>query len=742
MLKVDASLEFTNELDIPAPDVYIDSSEVYNDKIIVYYYIQDSQDNWAVNPIVLDNISIFIYCNDVLFTESLISIKNRNKIIDGKVYSNVTFNIQSPDITLRAYCGNSKVKGKEVTEKVLSFNLLTQSSYDETTYTYYNKNKDLRILQVQNRFDYVNEDDINTSNISNHLYVSHTTNKNAALGFSFDLENFLIKKSKQYSTLKNNKKYREIILNNSYIVQDSVQFYKKNVTLLNSEYIKISSNVNIIKAQDGIDENIYIITSTDDGDHKNDTNKYSVKVSFSVNNYANEFLGDHIINKLSSVESFISTYKQIFEDISLDKKIVDKNTYIFENYYEMYFSEIKNAIQQLSEIFSFYTGNDISRYYSLFLSLFHPLTAKIYLFENLLNNIKLMNEYLIYLLDRTNDALQDNTNTKPFIGHEIEFKFKDLDGRIQYELIDYDYQYRNGYEVISMDESSIRFDEEIAGLKILSSAEKNVRLMYEANKYFGSTSSEIYSNIKHFSISYVDLPNKSYDILNSSIDEKITSYNEIFITLDQLKKFNFIFKTPESYYFQVLYENAYIKSISAKNNTSVNKLQKTIVFDPNLDSSQKSLQCIADTGVSKLYYILNKEYFMDVPSNIYQYKSSVQNDTTAVGVYPISADTKNNPEAKPSLIGHYNNFFEDRLVLAAQNYEVWSLEAVHLNDIYKNSLRLFNKYYILEKKKTLANNPEVIIEYPFESELTSNIPSKYLNRFVNSYELIASIEDL
>ena len=525
-------------------------------------------------------------------------------------------------------------------------------------------------------------------------------------------------------------------------MQDSVQFYKRNVDVLNSEYVKINSKVNILKAQDGIDENIYIVTSADDGDHKNDRNKYSVRVSFTVNNYANEFLWREIIDNLSTIESFISTYKQIFEDVYLDKKIVDKNIYIFENYYETYLEQIKSSVQNLSEIFSFYTGNEITRYQSLFLSIFHPLTAKIFLFESLLNNIKLINEYLIYLLDRTNDKLDDNNNSNLFITNEIEFKFTDVDGRIQYELIDYDYDYRNGYEVISMDESSVRFEEEITSLKILSSAEKNVRLMYEANKYFGSTSSDIYSNIKHFSISYVDLLNKSYDILNTSIDEKITAYNEIFVTLDQLKKFNFNLRAPESYYFQVMYQNAYIKSISSKNNTSVNKLQTTTVFDPNLDSSQKSLQYIADTGVAKLYYILNKDHFMDVPSNIYQYESSVQNDTTVVGVYPISTETRNNPEAKPSLIGHYNNFFEDHLVLAGQNYEVWSLEAAHLHDIYKNSLRLFNKYYILEKKKTLANNPEVIIEYPFQSELTSNIPSKYLNRDVNSYEIIASVEDL
>jgi len=134
---------------------------------------------------------------------------------------------------------------------------------------------------------------------------------------------------------------------------------------------------------------------------------------------------------------------------------------------------------------------------------------------------------------------------------------------------------------------------------------------------------------------------------------------------------------------------------------------------------------------------------MTVPSNIDQFQATLESGGESQGIYPITQDLLNNPEAKSSLVGYYNNFFEDTLVISGQNYEIWSLNDVVLNDIYKNNLRMFNKYYILEKKKTISLPPqENILQFPFENDLIQDIPTKYLNREISNYEILISVEEL
>lgn len=741
MLKVQEPISISSDLDLPAPEVYIDSSEVEAGKITTYFYIEDNLSNWSANPLVLNNISLFIYCNDILFTESLSSLVKRNTITNGKLYSNVTFYTDADNIEIRAYCGNKNIKGTEVLEKVLNLNKIVSSKSNEETYKFYNKNKDLRILSVQNKLESV-EEQIFVPNIYNNLFVSYTTNKKALFAFVIDLEDYLNRNSKQYNILKKNKKYREVILNNSYILEDTIKFYKKNLSISNNDYKIINTANTLIKAQDGVDENKYIITSVDDNNEIHDRSRYALKVSFTIKNYANEYLGQSILKRLTDAKTFILNYKQQFEDIQGDKVIENKNYYIFENLYEQYINDIKSSIQNLSEIFSFYTNNDLEEYYSLFFNIFHPLSAKKTLFEKVLYNINLIEVYINNLLEKASMSDVQNTADQLFHIFEHEFSFTNIEGRKDYEIIDYDFNYRSGYEVISMENSSNRFEEDVKTLKIYTESQKNARKLYESDKYFANTSSELYNKINHLSISYIDIDGKSYDLLNNSLDEKVSNYSEIFIILDNLKKLNFNPQLLESYYFQILYENAYVKNISNPKNISPNNLQKTSLFDPNLATKQKFLEYIAGTGIVRLYYILNENSYIPVPSNIYQYQATLVTGSEYTGIFPVNQQVLDTPETKATLIGMYNTFFEDKIVFSGQNYEIWCTEEALLNDIYKSGLRIFNKYYIVEKKKSLPNVFEEIIEYSFEEELLKNIPTKYLNRDAEPFKILTSIEDL
>ena len=607
-------------------------------------------------------------------------------------------------------------------------NTVVPSSKNEEIYHYINKNKDLRLLDLQKQ-----KENISTSeSINNNLYVSYTTNKIAKLGFIFDLEDFLTKKSKSFNFLKSAQIYRETILNNSLIKQDTIEFFKRKISYDIQDFAKITSTPILIKMQDSIDDNKYLFTTSDDNKDLNNKEKYSVKVKFNIINGASAFLSSDVLLKLGQTKDFMIRYKEIFEMAYQDKSIKNKKKYLFENVYENYLNDIKESISSLSHLFSFYNNINIDRYYSLFTSIFHPLSSTIELLSLVIEKITLLEQTLI-------EYAYDDQAT---ISYEHEFKYIDIDERAEYQLIDYNYDAFYGYEVISTDTADIRYTENIAGMKILTSAEKNARKIYESSKYFGLSSEDVYKKINHLSITYLDAGEDKYNLLNSISEQTSVDYNNLFIRLNELNNFNFKYNNLESYYFQLMGKNLYIKNIAQRNNDSKNDLQPATLFDPNLDSKQKSLKYITDTGVSILYYLLDDNHYIDVPINIFQYQSTLSTGSSYQGIYPVTEELKNNPEAKPSLICFYNNFFEDKLIFAGQNYEVWKIEAALVNDIFNKKLKLFNEYYILEKKKTKELAQPQNIEYPFENELKMNIPTKYLNRNVNTYKVIISTEEM
>lgn len=742
MLKIQEPQTFIGSLDLPAPNVYIHSTDVYMDKFVVHYSIEDDVKNWVVNDQVLDNIFLFISFNDQIHKESLSSIKKRSKIIDGKVFASTEVLLSTYNLDIKAYCGNDKVKGNEVYEKVLLNNSIVTSSYNnELQFKYINKNKDLRLLEG-NFIDITKSSDLSPQYISE-LFVSYTTNKNSNFGFVFNVENFLINHSKTYNSIKSNKELKQYVLSGSNIDPNSIKFFKLGIDDLNEDYASINTSVKVIKTSDSYDNSDYIITSNDDNLDIFSNNRYKIKVSMNVRDNSSDIISQKVLSGLLKAKSFTESYKNIFELIEQNDKIKDKQTYIFENVYEKHIDTVKETIQTLGWVFSVYMNKNIDQLYSLFTNIYHPLCGTVELFDICINKINLLERFVRNILNSNNPTgvVTLETDNK-VIELKHEFKFIDIDSRQEYQTIDYDYKYRHGYEVITMDSSEVRYGESANGLKVLTIADKNARKIYESNKYFGTSDPNVYNKINHLSISFIDLGEDSYDLLTNIADESPNEYNDIFVRLNELNNYDFKYNNLESYYFQLLGQDVYVKSVGTRNNGSLNSLQKTTIFDPNLDSKQKSLKFLSDTGINVLYYILDQNKFNKIPPNIYQYNAAYPNGQNAASVFPISGSYLNNPEAKPKLISYYNTFFQDSLIYSGQNYEIWKLDESLLNDLYKKKLKLFNEYYILEKKKTIVTPVQEFISYPFDNELKYNIPTKYLNRNINTYKVLISTEEI
>ena len=236
------------------------------------------------------------------------SLISKNNVIDGKIYSSVKFTLEANNISITAYCGNDKVTGKIVTEKIMSSGTIEKSSDPETSYVYINKNIDLRLLELENKYDTA-ETFVKQNTYANH-FVSNSTNKIATFAFVFDLEDFLNKNSRTFNILKNNSIYKQKILSTSSIITDSIKFYKKSVYPLESEYESIDTEARIIKTEDGVQQARYIISASDDNRKLDNYKKYSLKVSFNIKNGADKFIGEDLLKNLSLAKAFIEKDKQ------------------------------------------------------------------------------------------------------------------------------------------------------------------------------------------------------------------------------------------------------------------------------------------------------------------------------------------------------------------------------------------------------------------------------------------------
>lgn len=771
-------LEIVNlqqELDenVIAPEVYIDSIHIDNEKVRVFFHLEDPDNKWTQNQYLLENLFVYITYDQQNYVEKLISLKQKTNNNLNYISSHIDFILNSPNSKILAYTGNDSIRSISTDERVLQDDRPVQPAIGSTTYKYINKIIDLRLLDIN--FNLKPEEvSTSTGKYDNTIFVSDTTIKKSNIGYIFDLENYLNNNSATYRTLKNYNNYKKIILERSYIDQANILFLKKNITLKGQEYQKINSPINIIRLSDN--EYKYLLTLTDDNDNNLNINKYSLRVYFEVKDYSHFFFKNNITDILASSKQYVSYYLSRLQSIFDNKTIENPYNFFFENIFEQEQKTLEKVIEDLSEIYSFYSQKDKTLYYSLLLSIFHPLTTDIELLNNLLNNIELIESSTRNFLETIESV---NSPGRSFVTKDKLTFLKDFNSSLTTQVLDYDYEYNTGFEVISSDVFDIRKEEKYNGFKVITADQKYARKILEDGKSLGvsrepqgnqntgsstvfprttatyvsgrnynqasrlqnnQTASAGVATQEYYSISSIDIKGNSAYLLDNIFNADMQVFNSIFLNLKQYNRGEESYRTPEAYYFDVLNSSVNVTNLSDGVNASVNNLQKTVLFDPNLDSQQQSLQFIVETGVESLYYSLDQTRFLEVPRDIKNINvmltgiSSSTNET-------LLEDVKNYPQLKPKAIILYNNYFQDIEIYSGENYALYLLNSAIVNNIFNKKLRHFNKFYVVERKKNIPWK----LEQPksdFINELSYNIPSKYLNRVTSEAQISLKIDEL
>lgn len=762
MLKVLKEQKFSNEQSKIAPEIYIDSVEIEENNISIFFHIEDSKFNrdfysrWIANEYVLENLYVNIICNNFSYKRSLRDLKNKNKIIDYKIYDSITFkNDKTGNLFVKAYCSDKQdiARGESTTEKILINNLIPNAFYENTKYTYINKIKDLRDLELTPLILNKVEKPAAKDN-SKDLYISYQFgNKRANVAYIFDIDSFLDNNSHSYRILKKYKLFKDIIISKSHIIPSSLYFSKKIYSnAIEDTFKSFGVKPKILKVNQDEADGKYIITCSDEVVGDEERRKFLVKLSFDVYDFSKEFVKKEIIGSLRDARAFIVRYKEKFSTCFQNSSIENPREYFFEQHYERDLENIEKTINNLSNFYSFYTGKDIKKYKSLFLSILHPLTTRASLLDKFLNKLYMLEKAFSSVVDEIN-ALGDpgtsfliETKTK----FEYEFKTNNVTGVPNY--IDYDYNTYDGYEVLRADSREKRLNDLVPGLKTISAEEFNTRKDIESTKFFETAEDDISSKIRHFSISYLDRKNISYDFLTSfNIEENMiqgTSANFLFSTINDINSNKLRVARPrESMFLQLAEQNIYIKSLGTSKNISKNKKNISILFDSNADSRNDSAEYIDNTGISTLYGLIDKSKILDIPrdKNIIQREAAFPSTITLYPTkYGLSTDILNDPDQKAIIIFLYNNFFAFREVISGTNYSIHELEETLVNPIFKGKLRFFNKYYIV-KYNNNENTQSITlrtVDQALSQEIKYNTPSYYLNREISKEQLLLTTSDL
>ena len=180
-------------------------------------------------------------------------------------------------------------------------------------------------------------------------------------------------------------------------------------------------------------------------------------------------------------------------------------------------------------------------------------------------------------------------------------------------------------------------------------------------------------------------------------------------------------------------------------------MQKTTIFDPNIDSKQESLEFITSTGVNNLYFILEQNPKIILPTGSIQYKAYFSLDSElGTPKYPAFKTSTNNIlnsasldsfEQKSKEMLYYGNLYETALIYTGSNYRFFELKENTKNKIFTENMQLFNRFFLERiKEQKVPTQPQLNID--LQNDYGFNIPPKYVNRTVITGSLILNTDVL
>lgn len=757
-----------NSLNVVAPTVYVDSVELNGNFAKVYFSLENDSTNWIIDNNTLSNYYLYMSVADQSKNALLATIKNSSKNKTDKLngffefdlskiksfdVSNSVINITSsfeqqtvsstttlttietipsgvaqPSILIKAFCGNKELSGPQLIEPIYVSGSIPESKFNNFSFPYVSKIKDLNLLSENFTASTGSAPEELSPLFDPELLSSVTIDKKASVGVVFNLLTYLENYSQIYKKIKNYKIFADVVLRNSSINVDKTIFYKRNYSQSKKDFISFANKTNVLKIDDsGFN---YLISATDKASDPEDRSNYGIKVKVSVNDYSEIYLKNVLLKEIIEARKLIKNYKEKIIELQKNSVLENAFEFYFENEFEDKITNFQNAINYLTVGSLTAKAGTEKEYLTLFFSLLHPLTTNSELLERLFKYCLSLEKFFtdLFFDTSTNDAFSNNFYSKAVEFVEYDYSKGD---KISYS---FDYDYNCGYEVILNETKEARQQRQYNGFLTISPDELLARQNLEALKFFTRPPQDVLAPTT-LSMARIDFKNDSFDTLLGQSANLF--YNDIFVKLLDFNSNNRNFEKLKSIIFQILDENINIKTLTANSNNAVNGLQPSVIFDPNLETKIESLRFLESTNLDALYYYLNNKELKEL-------KDSVQKsafDDTVPSKFPVTAERLNDPTLKPTIIFLYNSIYSLEIVRSGSNYSVYRLKEFSVNDIFKEKIKLFNSCFVVLNKEPSTSEVGINFKNDF-SNLTMNIPSKFLNRSVLQPLINISLDDL
>ncbi len=686
-----------------APSVYIKLVEREADNFYITLLLKDiladGNFSWFDDQLILDTFKVVVEHERQRASFSLRELKQKYRDIKYRFFNNgEEYNFEYTVVLkkmnnapISCYCTDGKVFGETTVENV---------TFESNTSTV-NKCLDLNLLEV---FKQIKSAKSTTQSVYlTGPYINYSTNKQAAIGFIFNLEKYLNSTSEEYAYFSSS--YGKEILNNSYIELDSCFLEKRNVSLENMSYEVVEGRFTSTK----LSPYEFFISIADLKEPVSNKYLYDLRLNVKINNYVDQFLNQKFITTLQTHINILNAYKSQISILSQD------NIEPFKTYFNEFYTadSFKQLCLDISSISSFYGDRDRSVYSNLLASCLHPLNTNLEILEKIIL-------FVNNLLQTTRNYISLGNISDGIVPTKSGNKFLTTVTREYTSALDYTYDYGTGYEVFS----STPYEQRVnisASFQNITPQEYFVRKFSEVSKYSTNYGQENTQNLSTFGISQVDIRENSYDLINTGISINANTFNQCYIRTKEYLEHTFSYRTPETFVFQLADSGLNIDTITDASNSSKNNLKKSLLFDPNFDSQQKSLEFLTSTGVQTLYFLLDETKPVEAPvaSTIFQEKASRNNISPALPVFVFTGSVVSDPTAKARGILYYNTLHTGSVEASGSINSLYADKPVGSSVLFASNLRHFNEYYLV--KNGIDQPPSNSQEEAQQTEIVTKI---------------------